>query len=91
MRKEDKNRKFKKKTTKRKPKDRFFKKKFCRFCQDKVDKMDHKDVTKLKRFVTEKGKILPGRITGNCAKHQRSVVIALKRARFIALLPFSGE
>ena len=69
---------------------RFFKKS-CRFCADKIDKIDYKDVLKLKRFVTEKGKVLPGRITGNCAGHQRSVAIAIKRARHVALLPFVGE
>jgi len=87
--------KFQKKTRagmkKRKPRDKFFIKKSCRFCADKVEKIDYKDIAKLKRFVTEKGKILPGRITGNCARHQRSVAIAVKRARHIALLPFAGE
>lgn len=79
------------KTKRTDPRDRFFKKKFCRFCVDKIDKIDYKDIGRLKRFVTEKGKILPSRITGNCASHQRIVVTAVKRARFIALLPFVGE
>jgi len=79
------------KAKKRKPKDKFFIKKSCRFCRDKIETMDYKDVTRLRRFVTEKGKLLPGRITGNCARHQRAVVIAVKRARYIALLPFVGE
>lgn len=79
------------KIKKRGPRDRFFRKKFCRFCQDEVEKIDYKDIGKLKRFITEKGKILPSRITGNCARHQRAVALAIKRARFIALLPFVGE
>jgi len=69
----------------------FFRKKPCRFCMDKVEKIEYKDVGKLRRFITEKGKILPNRITGNCARHQRSVAAAIKRARFIALLPYVGE
>lgn len=69
----------------------FFKKKFCKFCADKVDQVDYKDVLKLKRFITEKGKILPSRITGNCAGHQRIVAEAIKKARYIALLPYVTE
>ena len=57
----------------------------------KVDHIDYKDVAKLRRFVTERGKILPRRISGNCAKHQRQVTVAIKRARNIALLPFTAE
>lgn len=67
------------------------KKKVCGFCVDKVDAIDYKDVSKLRRFVTERGKILPRRISGNCAKHQRQVTVAIKRARNIALLPFTAE
>ena len=67
------------------------KKKVCSFCVDKVEAIDYKDVAKLRRFVTERGKILPRRISGNCAKHQRQVTIAIKRARNIALLPFTAE
>ena len=69
----------------------FFRKKVCKFCLDKVDKMDYKDVNKLRKFITEKGKILPGRMTGNCARHQRVLALAVKKARYIALLPFVGE
>ena len=58
--------------------------KVCSFCVDKVDHIDYKDVAKLRRFVTERGKILPRRISGNCAKHQRQVTVAIKRARNIA-------
>ena len=65
--------------------------KVCSFCVDKVDHIDYKDVGKLRRFVTERGKILPRRISGNCAKHQRQVTVAIKRARNIALLPFTAE
>ncbi len=65
--------------------------KVCSFCVDKVNHIDYKDVAKLRRFVTERGKILPRRISGNCAKHQRQVTVAIKRARNIALLPFTAE
>lgn len=68
----------------------FFKKKVCRFCTQKL-KIDYKETDVLRRFVTERGKILPRRITGNCAKHQRAVAEAVKRARIIALLPFAAE
>ena len=66
-------------------------KKVCRFCVDKVEQIDYKDVAKLRRYITERGKILPRRISGNCAKHQRQVTVAIKRARNIALLPFTAE
>ena len=65
--------------------------KVCSFCVDKVEHIDYTDVAKLRRFVTERGKILPRRISGNCAKHQRQVTVAIKRARNIALLPFTAE
>ena len=67
------------------------KKKVCSFCVDKVEAIDYKDVPTLRRYVTERGKILPRRISGNCAKHQRQVTVAIKRARNIALLPFTAE
>ena len=66
-------------------------KKVCTFCVDKVEQIDYKDAAKLRRFITERGKILPRRISGNCAKHQRQVTLAIKRARNIALLPFTAE
>ena len=66
-------------------------KKVCSFCVDKVDHIDYKDAGKLRRCITERGKILPRRISGNCAKHQRQVTLAIKRARNIALLPFTAE
>ena len=65
--------------------------KVCSFCVDKVDHIDYKDAAKLRRFTTERGKILPRRKSGNCAKHQRQVTLAIKRARNIALLPFTAE
>ncbi len=65
----------------------FFKKKVCRFCTQKVV-MDYKNPEVLRRFVTESGKILPRRITGTCAKHQRQLATEIKRARVLALLPF---
>ncbi len=66
-------------------------KKVCAFCMDKIEHIDYKDVARLRRFTTERGKILPRRISGNCAKHQRQVTVAIKRARNIALLPFTAE
>jgi len=67
-------------------------KKICVFCADKNQTgIDYKDVNKLKRFVSERGKILPRRITGNCAKHQRALTVAVKRARHIALMPYTVE
>jgi len=62
----------------------------CQFCVDKVDAIDYKDAGKLRRYVSERGKIEPRRKTGTCAKHQRTLTVALKRARHIALLPFTG-
>ena len=68
----------------------YFRKKVCRFCANKA-KIDYKDADGLKRFTTERGKILPRRITGTCAKHQRELTVAIKRARNICLLPFVTE
>ena len=67
------------------------KKKVCQFCVDKVQDIDYRDIAKLRRYVSERAKILPRRITGTCAKHQRQLTTAIKRARHIALLPFSAE
>ncbi|MCY6485353.1 30S ribosomal protein S18 [Clostridium aestuarii] len=66
-------------------------KKVCSFCVEKSTYIDYKDVNKLRKFVTERGKILPRRISGNCAKHQRSLTLAIKRARNMALLPFTTD
>lgn len=63
-------------------------KKVCVFCADKSATIDYKDANKLKRYISERGKILPRRITGNCAKHQRALTVAVKRARQIAILPY---
>ncbi len=67
------------------------KRKICGFCLDKAESIDYKDINKLRKYVTERGKILPRRISGNCAKHQRQLTDAIKRARNIALLPFTTE
>ncbi|MBR6012496.1 MAG: 30S ribosomal protein S18 [Selenomonadaceae bacterium] len=75
----------------RRDKGRRPRRKICAFCVDKVENIDYKDAAKLRRFITERGKVLPRRISGNCAKHQRQVTIAIKRARNIALLPFTAE
>jgi len=66
-------------------------KRVCSFCVDKVESMDYKETHKLRKYITERGKILPRRISGNCAMHQRQVTVAIKRARSIALLPYSVE
>ena len=77
----------------RQPQKKFFhRKKFCRFCTDSNIKIDYKNPMILNNFVTERGKIMPRRITGNCAGHQRELTIAIKRARTIAIMPFvTGE
>ncbi|MBU5488102.1 30S ribosomal protein S18 [Clostridium sp. MSJ-8] len=67
------------------------KKKVCAFCAEKAETIDYKDVAKLRKYVTERGKILPRRISGTCAKHQRELTVAIKRSRNIALLPFTTE
>ncbi|MCH5292636.1 MAG: 30S ribosomal protein S18 [Treponema sp.] len=68
----------------------YFRKKVCRFCANKT-KIDYKDADSLRRYMTERGKILPRRITGTCAKHQREVARAIKRARSISLLPYVAD
>ena len=67
------------------------KRKVCMFCVDKIQNIDYKDTAKLRRYVSERGKIIPRRISGNCAKHQRQLTTAVTRARIIALLPFVAE
>jgi small subunit ribosomal protein S18 len=67
----------------------FSRRKICRFCADKQVLIDYKDPQTLKYFITDRGKIVPRRISGNCAKHQRKVSLAIKRARMIALMPFT--
>lgn len=66
-------------------------KKVCSFCVDKADGIDYKEVGRLRKYITERGKILPRRISGNCAKHQRQLTVAIKRSRNVALLPFTAE
>lgn len=73
----------------RKRKRVFHRRKVCKFCADPSLKIDYKDVRTLKYFTTDRGKIIPRRISGNCAKHQRGLTLAIKRARAIALLPYS--
>jgi small subunit ribosomal protein S18 len=72
----------------KKDRNRRIRKKVCAFCVDKVESIDYKDTQKLRKYVTERGKILPRRVSGNCAKHQRQVTISIKRARNIALMPY---
>lgn len=66
-------------------------KKVCAFCVDKVEYIDYKDLPKLRRFISERAKILPRRVTGTCARHQRELTTAIKRARHIALLPYIAD
>ena len=66
-------------------------KKVCQFCADKTETIDYKDVEKLRKYITDRGKILPKRITGTCAIHQRQVTKAIKRARIVALLPYTAD
>ena len=84
MDKEVKDGGFNRKHRKRRPK-------VCHFCVDKVEAIDYKDAEKLKRYITERGKIVPRRVTGTCAKHQRQLTRAIKRARIIALLPYTAD
>ncbi len=67
------------------------KKRVCAFCAEGINHIDYKDTARLRKFVSERGKILPRRITGNCAKHQRVLTVAVKRARHVALLPYVAE
>ncbi|MFQ5828666.1 MAG: 30S ribosomal protein S18 [Candidatus Methylomirabilia bacterium] len=70
---------------------RFGRRKVCKFCVEKVDLVDYKDARRLRNFVTERGKIIPRRISGNCARHQRQLTHAIKRARTIGLVPYTAE
>ncbi len=72
-------------------KDKRKKRRQCNFCADKIESIDYKDLVKLRRYVTERGKILPRRITGNCAVHQRQLTVSIKRARIMALMPYTQE
>ncbi len=75
----------------RRPRGRKPRRKVCQFCVEKVQYIDYKDVMRLRRFTSERGKILPRRMTGTCAKHQRQLSTAIKRARTIALMPYVSE
>lgn len=66
-------------------------KKVCAFCVDKVDVIDYKDIARLRRFISERAKILPRRVTGTCAHHQRELTAAIKRARYLSLLPYTSD
>lgn len=77
--------------TVKKPMRKPARRKVCAFCAEKVEVIDYKDVNRLKKYVTEGGKILPRRMSGVCAMHQRELANAIKRARIVALLPFKGE
>jgi small subunit ribosomal protein S18 len=79
------------KLKKRSSKDRKPKRKVCSFCVEKIDDLDYKDAPRLRKYVSERGKILPRRISGNCARHQRALTDAVKRARVIALMPFAAD
>jgi len=72
-------------------KERRKKRRQCNFCADKIEHIEYKEVSRLRRYITERGKILPRRITGNCAHHQRQLTIAIKRARTMAMLPYTAE
>jgi len=66
-------------------------KRVCSFCVDKITEIDYKSPDKLRRYISDRGKILPRRITGNCAGHQRQLTLAIKRARYMALMPYTSE
>jgi len=78
-------------TTPRKKRNFFHRRKVCRFCADSGIKIEYREPKTLKYFITERGKIIPRRISGTCAKHQRALTVAIKRARTIALLPYVGS
>ena len=65
--------------------------KVCAFCVDKVETIDYKDIARLRRYMSERGKILPSRVTGTCARHQRALTTAIKKARQVALLPYTTD
>ncbi|MCR4425844.1 MAG: 30S ribosomal protein S18 [Firmicutes bacterium] len=75
----------------RREKGRKSRRRVCSFCVDKIADVDYKETGRLRRYITERGKIIPRRISGNCAKHQRQLTVAIKRARHVALMPFTSE
>ena len=66
-------------------------KKVCAFCMDKIENIDYKDVPRLKSYLSDRAKIIPRRVTGTCARHQRQLTVAVKRARHVAFLPYVGD
>ncbi len=76
---------------KMRPRPKRGRRKVCKFCADKTTHIDYKDIRTLEKFVTERGKIMPRRMSGMCAKHQRDIAIAIKRARIVALLPYVAD
>ena len=76
---------------KMKPRPRKSRRKVCGFCVDKVEHIDYQDTARLRKYVSERGKIMPRRMSGVCAKHQRELAIAIKRARIVALLPYVAD
>ena len=76
---------------KRRPNNSMRRKKVCQFCAEKTKTIDYKDTDTLKKYITERGKILPRRVTGTCSAHQKTVTTAIKRARIVALLPYIAE
>ena len=75
----------------RRPRGKRPRRKVCMFCVDKIEHIDYKDTTRLRRFTSERGKILPRRMSGTCAKHQRQLSVAIKRARAVALMPYTAD
>ena len=75
----------------RRPRGRRPRRKVCQFCVDKVEHIDYKEIARLRRYINERGKILPRRMSGTCAKHQRQLSVAIKRAPAIALLPYTAD
>ena len=75
----------------RRPRGRRPRRKVCQFCVDKVEHIDYKEIARLRRYINERGQILPRRMSGTCAKHQRQLSVAIKRARAIALLPYTAD
>ncbi len=73
------------------PRDRKPRRKVCAFCVDKIEQIDYKDIPKLRRYLSERAKIVPRRVTGTCAIHQRQLTVAIKRARHLALLPYVSD
>ena len=75
----------------RRPRGRRPRRKVCQFCVDKVEHIDYKEIARLRRYINERGKILPRRMSGTCAKHQRQLSVAIKRARTVALMPYTTD